>query len=647
MLVGDKQGTTVKEKRTIWRRHEDGVSYTLGKRGVLLKNIHKRNVGKAKGAAYKDDTLTPEMVCSWESRVSTRARLRSMGILQGLSADKLQEPINLLEDRLRQRKLILSQHEMRLSKMKVESDSSDSSESQAFHQHRSKLFENAIIGPLRVHVKQYEDIIKCAKYIRRVMQHVSWETTANYVHEKVRNLGIGGGCDPSGCGEGFDFVKLSGPSAEETTEETVKSISRRQRRALRERGTPSTPVEDRDPVAADEPFDIFTDDIVDQSAREDIASRAEKRDKELQKLVRLISHFEGLQKANPGVKKKVRVLRRRIYTYDNDGKATVRVIYMKQGEISKKSVSRKKALVNVRIHSGVKGADVFPLPYSKGKLERQKSIFAPRGVAKSRKNILKLPSFSGSSKRNPAQSESSPAKRNPKRARPSSPVAADAYVKTYAKSGGSARKGRGVKYSLNKIFASILDDTKKLKKFQPFVEPVVKVYPALKASYEKIISQPMDLSTMSKHASYSMYQSQDEFLSDAELICSNCLTFNPSNTALCVLAREMASKVRNLLQSKSGQIDEILRSEARQTRADSKGTPVAKKAAPETVPKDADVDDMTDVSLYDGGLGSVQDVPDGSTYAHEEVLLEYMQRQRLDEDDLEGLDEDEDADMGY
>ena len=77
-----------------------------------------------------------------------------------------------------------------------------------------------------------------------------------------------------------------------------------------------------------------------------------------------------------------------------------------------------------------------------------------------------------------------------------------------------------------------LEIIKKLKKnplSSEFLKPVEDVYPGIREEYRKIISNPMDISTIQSKLEKRLYLNLNEFINDVNLIWSNCFVFNASN----------------------------------------------------------------------------------------------------------------------
>jgi hypothetical protein len=49
-------------------------------------------------------------------------------------------------------------------------------------------------------------------------------------------------------------------------------------------------------------------------------------------------------------------------------------------------------------------------------------------------------------------------------------------------------------------------------------------------NYRTVIKNPMDFSTMRKKLNEGAYFGWDDLQADAELICTNCMTFNPGES---------------------------------------------------------------------------------------------------------------------
>lgn len=72
----------------------------------------------------------------------------------------------------------------------------------------------------------------------------------------------------------------------------------------------------------------------------------------------------------------------------------------------------------------------------------------------------------------------------------------------------------------------------------PFMVPVDPV--ALNIpDYFEVIKQPMDLGTIRKKFDTGMYGNADAFVADVRLVFSNCYTYNPADSDVCRMAREL------------------------------------------------------------------------------------------------------------
>ncbi|CAH8545195.1 unnamed protein product [Schistosoma rodhaini] len=89
---------------------------------------------------------------------------------------------------------------------------------------------------------------------------------------------------------------------------------------------------------------------------------------------------------------------------------------------------------------------------------------------------------------------------------------------------------------------------------RPFHIPVDKRrYP----DYYKIISNPMDLSTLEKLVKENRFRSRDEFFVQIELILSNCITFNGNESPLTEIAQKMLQAARTRLEQDKETLDTI------------------------------------------------------------------------------------------
>ncbi|CAH8517039.1 unnamed protein product [Heterobilharzia americana] len=89
---------------------------------------------------------------------------------------------------------------------------------------------------------------------------------------------------------------------------------------------------------------------------------------------------------------------------------------------------------------------------------------------------------------------------------------------------------------------------------RPFHIPVDKRrYP----DYYKIISNPMDLSTLEKLVKENRFHSREEFFVQTELILSNCITFNGHESPLTDIAQKMLQAARTRLEQDKETLDTI------------------------------------------------------------------------------------------
>lgn len=96
--------------------------------------------------------------------------------------------------------------------------------------------------------------------------------------------------------------------------------------------------------------------------------------------------------------------------------------------------------------------------------------------------------------------------------------------------------------ALSTILISIVDSLILLPSTPAFHKPVSrKLYPL----YYKLISNPIDLSTIRTKAVALTYKSSSEFLDDFKLLRDNCETFNGKEAPLSEVARDMLTRVQN------------------------------------------------------------------------------------------------------
>lgn len=89
-----------------------------------------------------------------------------------------------------------------------------------------------------------------------------------------------------------------------------------------------------------------------------------------------------------------------------------------------------------------------------------------------------------------------------------------------------------------KLVEEKLKNTKKVKSAGPFLRPVDAV--ALNIPhYTNVIKHPMDIATMEHKLKTDQYESLESFVSDFELMVSNCFTFNGPAHAVSVMAQNL------------------------------------------------------------------------------------------------------------
>jgi hypothetical protein len=100
--------------------------------------------------------------------------------------------------------------------------------------------------------------------------------------------------------------------------------------------------------------------------------------------------------------------------------------------------------------------------------------------------------------------------------------------------------------ALSTILISIVDGLILLPSTLAFHKPVPrKLYPL----YYKLISHPIDLSSIRSKAVALSYKNSQEFLEDFNLLLSNCVTFNGQEAPLSDVARDMLARVKVSLES--------------------------------------------------------------------------------------------------
>jgi len=109
--------------------------------------------------------------------------------------------------------------------------------------------------------------------------------------------------------------------------------------------------------------------------------------------------------------------------------------------------------------------------------------------------------------------------------------------------GGSSRRAGSQLVNLNNLLETIVKTLRDNSEYLQFVEPVARILP----SYTRVISNPMDLQTMLIKCKDTKYRRAAEFITDLELIASNCHDFNTKyarNLHLEPIARTMVKEGR-------------------------------------------------------------------------------------------------------
>lgn len=89
-----------------------------------------------------------------------------------------------------------------------------------------------------------------------------------------------------------------------------------------------------------------------------------------------------------------------------------------------------------------------------------------------------------------------------------------------------------------KFALASLRAVKRLKDAGPFIDPVDDVKLNI-PTYYTVIKHPMDLSTMERKVTGSLYTGVSEFISDMNLIVSNCVLFNGPESFISNMARNI------------------------------------------------------------------------------------------------------------
>lgn len=124
--------------------------------------------------------------------------------------------------------------------------------------------------------------------------------------------------------------------------------------------------------------------------------------------------------------------------------------------------------------------------------------------------------------------------------------------------------------ALSTILISIVDALILLPTTPAFHKPVPrKLYPL----YYKLISHPIDLSSIRSKAVALSYKNSLEFLEDFNLLLCNCITFNGQEAPLSDVARDMLSRVKTLIESDEiKEIDTFLKENIRMINNDDDNT---------------------------------------------------------------------------
>ncbi|KAK9241039.1 Bromodomain-containing protein [Lipomyces kononenkoae] len=98
----------------------------------------------------------------------------------------------------------------------------------------------------------------------------------------------------------------------------------------------------------------------------------------------------------------------------------------------------------------------------------------------------------------------------------------------------------------NKFAHSMIRSLKRLKDAYPFLVPVDPIKLNV-PDYFKIVSHPMDLSTMEKKLSSSQYSTVDQFVADFDLMIANCIKFNGPESKIAEMGRSLKSSFERQL----------------------------------------------------------------------------------------------------
>lgn len=112
--------------------------------------------------------------------------------------------------------------------------------------------------------------------------------------------------------------------------------------------------------------------------------------------------------------------------------------------------------------------------------------------------------------------------------------------------GGAGRRAGNPVVKLNNLLKTVTEALRAVPEHEPFVHPVAKVLP----SYIRYITHPMDLHTMTIACERGGYKTAAAFISDLELIASNCHEFNTKYSRdmhLEPIARRMVQQGRETM----------------------------------------------------------------------------------------------------
>eukprot|EP00026_Physarum_polycephalum_P001586 Phypoly_transcript_01588.p1 GENE.Phypoly_transcript_01588~~Phypoly_transcript_01588.p1 ORF type:complete len:1004 (+),score=272.66 Phypoly_transcript_01588:199-3210(+) len=134
---------------------------------------------------------------------------------------------------------------------------------------------------------------------------------------------------------------------------------------------------------------------------------------------------------------------------------------------------------------------------------------------------------------------------------------------------------------MRKHLSGILGQLAKLDKQFYFTEPVTE---DIAPMYFSIIPHPMDFKTMRKKLKEGKYKSVEALQADFQLICNNCMTYNPATTTYAKEAKRMLTVGNRLLEKYlDGSTTTSTTEHKPETRKDSDKTPT-RQAMPSTTP---------------------------------------------------------------